>query len=68
VEFPQKNASSKNIRVDDSRVTRLGDFSPIGRLLTLGSILKITEVAQNFRAVFSTVPGYVFIVKKMWLG
>jgi hypothetical protein len=33
---------------DDSRVTRLGEFSPLGRLSTLESVLKITEVAQIF--------------------
>jgi hypothetical protein len=29
-----------------SRVTRLGKFSPLGQLFTLGIVLKITEVAQ----------------------
>jgi hypothetical protein len=29
-----------------NRVTRLGEFSPIGRLFSLASLLKITEVAQ----------------------
>jgi hypothetical protein len=28
-------------------VTRLGDFSPIGQLFTLGGFLKIIKVAQN---------------------
>jgi hypothetical protein len=28
-------------------VTGLGEFSPIGWLFTLGSFLKMTEVAQN---------------------
>jgi hypothetical protein len=28
------------------RVTRLGEFSPIGRLFTLGTFLKITKVAH----------------------
>jgi hypothetical protein len=29
-------------------VTRLGEFSPIGRLFTVGCVLKIAEVAQIF--------------------
>jgi hypothetical protein len=29
-----------------TRVTRLGEFSTIGRLFALGSCLKMTEVAQ----------------------
>jgi hypothetical protein len=31
-----------------ARVIRLGEFSPIGRLFSMGSTLKITEVAQIF--------------------
>jgi hypothetical protein len=30
------------------RVTRLGEFSPIGQLFSLGSFLKIPEVAHIF--------------------
>jgi hypothetical protein len=30
------------------RVTRLGEFSPIGRLFTIGRFSKITEVAKDF--------------------
>jgi hypothetical protein len=37
------------------RVTRLGDFSPIGQLLTLITLSKITEVAQTFGLTFTTV-------------
>jgi hypothetical protein len=37
-----------------SRVTRLGEFSPKGRLLTLGKFLKITEVF-----------GYIFYTMKV---
>jgi 2-keto-4-pentenoate hydratase len=45
-----------------TRVTRLGKFSTIGRLFTLGSVMKITEVAANLWATFSTVPfTYVLI-------
>jgi hypothetical protein len=34
------------------RVTRLGEFSPNGRLSTLASFLKITEVAHIFGGYF----------------
>jgi hypothetical protein len=37
------------------RVTRLGEFSPLGRLFTLCSFLKITKVAQILGLPFSTV-------------
>jgi hypothetical protein len=33
-------------------VTRLGEFSQFGRLFTLYSFLKTTEVAEHFRATF----------------
>jgi hypothetical protein len=29
----------------EARVTRLGEFPPMGQLFTLGSVLKITDVA-----------------------
>jgi hypothetical protein len=49
------------------RVTRLGEFFPIGRLLSLDSFLKITEVAQSFVLLFSTEKSYVLILtKKGW--
>jgi microcystin-dependent protein len=35
------------------RVTRLGEFSPIGRWFCSGSLLKITEVDQSFALLFS---------------
>jgi hypothetical protein len=42
--------------MDTARVARLGEFSPIERLFTFGSVLKITKVAQNFGLRFSTEP------------
>jgi hypothetical protein len=36
-------------------VTGLGEFSPIGRLFTLCSFLKMTEVAQIFQTIFAIV-------------
>jgi hypothetical protein len=39
-----------------SRVTRLGEFLPNGRLFTLGSVLKVLDVAQNFWLLVFTVP------------
>jgi hypothetical protein len=38
------------------RVTRLGEISPIGRLLSFGSLLKISEVVQILVPLFPTVP------------
>jgi hypothetical protein len=42
-------------------VTRLGDFSPLGRLFTLGSFLKRTEVAKLFGLLFkrSLILGHI---------
>jgi hypothetical protein len=38
---------------DSTRVTRLAEFSPIGRLFSLGSFLIITEVGHIFRRLLS---------------
>jgi hypothetical protein len=38
-----------------SRVTRLGEKSPNGRLFTLDSYLKITEVSHTFGLLYSMV-------------
>jgi hypothetical protein len=38
-----------------ARVTRLGEFSPNGRLFTLGSGLKITEVGQISGLLFAAL-------------
>jgi hypothetical protein len=46
-----------------SRVTRLGEFSPIGRFYSLGSFLKITEVAQIL-GLFFQGKSYVLILTK----
>jgi hypothetical protein len=37
-------------------LTTLGEFSPVGQMFTLGSVLKITEVAQIFGLLFCPVP------------
>jgi hypothetical protein len=37
---------------------RLGEFSPLGQLLILGSCLIITEVAHTLEKLFSTVTVY----------
>jgi hypothetical protein len=37
-------------------VTRLGEFSPIGWLFTLGSFTKITELAQISGLLFPNIP------------
>jgi hypothetical protein len=46
-------------------VTRLGEFSPLGRLFTLGSGWKITKVAQNFWPTFLHGQSNAFIFTKM---
>jgi hypothetical protein len=38
-----------------ARVTRFGEFSPNESLFTLGSFMKITEIAQFLGLLFSTV-------------
>jgi hypothetical protein len=45
----------------------LGEFSPIGRLFSLASLLKITEVAQILGLPFSKEPDmYHFLPSKCW--
>jgi hypothetical protein len=49
------------------RATRLGEFSPIGRFVTLGSILKFTEVSQILGLLFAAVKVMKLILtKKGW--
>jgi hypothetical protein len=45
-----------------TRVTRLGEFSPIG------SFLKTTSVAKNICATFVHCENYIFILTKNGLG
>jgi hypothetical protein len=45
------------------RMTRLGDFSPMGRLITLGGFMKMIEVSQFFVLLFPT-ENY----DKAWVG
>jgi hypothetical protein len=46
----RSNSSEKGSLLN--RVTRLGEFSPLGQLFTLSSFSKITEVAQTFGLLF----------------
>jgi hypothetical protein len=46
----------------------LGEFSPIGRLLALTSIMTITEVAQIIGLLFPTVKKNAVMLTKNWLG
>jgi hypothetical protein len=39
----------------DGRVIRLGEFSPLGRLLSLGSFLKMAKVDQILGLLLPTV-------------
>jgi hypothetical protein len=66
--------ASKSTRLEKSteksngtRVTRLGEFSPIGWLFYFGNFLKITEVAQIFALDF---PRYKLCIDfdKKWVG
>jgi hypothetical protein len=50
-----------------TRVTRMGEFSPIGWLFTLGSFFNDRTTA-NFWTAFSQLTGYVFILTKNGLG
>jgi hypothetical protein len=50
------------------RVTRCGNFSPIGRLFTLGGIHKIIEVAKLFRATIFHGTSYVLMLTWNGLG
>jgi hypothetical protein len=54
---PRKNiATQHNTELSfPNRVTRLGEFSPIGWLFLLGSYLRITEVAHIFGLLYSSV-------------
>jgi hypothetical protein len=54
-----------------ARVTRLGELPPIGQLVTLVSVLKITKLNPNFWLLFSTVPvmyklGLMFDWATVW--
>jgi hypothetical protein len=52
-----------------NRVTRMGDFSTIGRLFDFGSFCETTEVAQNNWATFFN--GIIYVLgsyDKIWIG
>jgi hypothetical protein len=51
-----------------NRVTKLGEFSPIGWLLILGSFLKITEIAQVVVATYFRCKSFVLVLRKDGLG
>jgi hypothetical protein len=52
--FAQSGHPGGETKADETSVTRLGEFSPFGRLFSLGSYLKISEVAHNFGLLLST--------------
>jgi hypothetical protein len=67
--FPQKilpsmRLQSNRLDTHTSRVTRLDEFCPNGSLFTLGSGLKITEVAHILELLFSTSPECIALGKK----
>jgi hypothetical protein len=47
-----------------ARVTRLGEFSPIVRLLTWNDFFKTTEVGQNSGSIFTHLKLCINFVKK----
>jgi hypothetical protein len=51
-----------------TRVTRLGEFSPNGRLFTLGSILENCLKSPHFCASFYPGMNYVIVLTKIGLG
>jgi hypothetical protein len=53
----------ENCNVVRARVSRLGEFLPIGSLITLGSFVKIIEVAAISRLLFYT--QFSFIVENL---
>jgi hypothetical protein len=55
---------SKKLHSPGTRVTRLGEFSPIGWLFTFGTFVKITEVAQIIGLLFFHTKSYVLIFTK----
>jgi hypothetical protein len=59
-------------RCSENRVTRLGEFSPLGRLFTLGSLLKLLIIREicisNFRATFFLRKKWRINLAKMWVG
>jgi hypothetical protein len=46
----------------------LGEFSPIGRLFSLGSFSKKYGTSPNFRTIFSQSTNYVFISFEQKMG
>jgi hypothetical protein len=50
------------------RVTKLGEFSPIGRLGTLGSFLKTKEIARIFGLLSPRKKSCALILTKNGLG
>jgi hypothetical protein len=47
------------------RVTRLGQFSPLGQLFSVGSFLTITEVAENFVTIFTRIKWCIYFDKNV---
>jgi hypothetical protein len=51
-----------------SRVTRLGEFSPIESLFTLGSFVKNYRRSTNNWATYLNGKSYALIISKKWIG
>jgi hypothetical protein len=50
------------------RVTRFGEFSPIGQMFPAGSFLKVTALVHNYGQYFPLGKSYVLILTKIGLG
>jgi hypothetical protein len=61
--FIKETAITTVIRVD-----RLGEFSPIGSLFTLGCFMKSTEIAQIVCLLFSTVKVMHIFLPELFLA
>jgi hypothetical protein len=53
---------------EPARVTRLGDFSPLGRFFTLDSFMKNTQLAQICVQLISKVKVMYYYLTKNGLG
>jgi hypothetical protein len=64
---PRRRKQKKNERGKENRATRLGQFSPFGRLFTFGYFIKITK-AVHILGYFFHSQCYVFLYLKNGLG
>jgi hypothetical protein len=66
--YQEKYGNSDAEALYASRVTRLGEFWPFGRLFNLGGMWKIKEIAHIFKLLFTTVKVVYLFWRKNGLG